>query len=240
MNESQITILARVLFFLSHNCVSLQEVDKAKATDGPCEKSLEKVLQLHNIERQVYHGGAFIGNHVHRALEPTVVAEVCEAPVTVFAERNPAILGEARTVAKRYLDLLRAYAKCRSVFSRCSPVSEADITELAADIRKFLQLWRDEIVGRQRGHITPKFHLLEEHTVPLMKRVGVGLGLLAEQGAESLHSIFNSYDVVFKNIPVKLQIMKAVIDQHLVSCVTEMTSIRPRTRSNKRRAQQQN
>lgn len=29
---------------------------------SPCQQSLEPVLQEHGIQRQVYHGGAFIGN----------------------------------------------------------------------------------------------------------------------------------------------------------------------------------
>lgn len=34
----------------------------ATPTTGPCAASLEPVLQRHNICRQVYHGGAFVGN----------------------------------------------------------------------------------------------------------------------------------------------------------------------------------
>ncbi len=30
-------------------------------------KSLDKTLGSFNVERQAYHGGSFIGNHVHRA-----------------------------------------------------------------------------------------------------------------------------------------------------------------------------
>ena len=32
-------------------------------------KSLDKALASFNVERQAYHGGSFIGNHIHRALK---------------------------------------------------------------------------------------------------------------------------------------------------------------------------
>ena len=37
--------------------------------DGVFVKSLEMVLKSFNVERQAYHGGSFIGNHVHNALK---------------------------------------------------------------------------------------------------------------------------------------------------------------------------
>ena len=37
--------------------------------DGVFVKSLEMALKLFNVERQAYHGGSFIGNHVHKALK---------------------------------------------------------------------------------------------------------------------------------------------------------------------------
>ena len=44
------------------------------------------------------------------------------------------------------------------------------------------------------GNITPKLHLPEEHVVPLMEVLDVGVGLLGEHGAESIHSTFNNYE----------------------------------------------
>ena len=33
---------------------------------GPIVSSLEKVLSKFNVQRQAYHGKAFVGNHVHK------------------------------------------------------------------------------------------------------------------------------------------------------------------------------
>ena len=57
------------------------------------------------------------------------------------------------------------------------------------------------LVSRGSGHIIPKLHLLEEHTFPHMQRLAGGLGLMAEQEAESIHTEFNSLERRHKSIP---------------------------------------
>ena len=37
--------------------------------DGIFVKCLDQALATFNVERQAYHGGSFIGNHIHRALK---------------------------------------------------------------------------------------------------------------------------------------------------------------------------
>ena len=36
--------------------------------DGPFVKALDIALQFFNVQRQAYHSGAFVGNHVHCSL----------------------------------------------------------------------------------------------------------------------------------------------------------------------------
>ena len=38
---------------------------------GPCAASLDQILQELGVERQVYHGKSFIGNHCHKMLQVT-------------------------------------------------------------------------------------------------------------------------------------------------------------------------
>ena len=52
------------------------------------------------------------------------------------------------------------------------------------------QIWV-KLGGDHEGHITPKLHLLESHTVPSARRFSVGLGLLAEHASKSIHACFN-------------------------------------------------
>ncbi|XP_065192129.1 uncharacterized protein LOC135823213 [Sycon ciliatum] len=182
---------------------------------GPCESAVEPVLQSHNIKRQVYHGGAFIGNHVHRALQPAVLQSIAAAPISVIQERCPDLMDDASVVQLRYMKLLDEYRKCTSAFGHCRKVTRAEVEELESNIRTFLKSARKEVVDRGLGHITPKLHLLESHTAPAMERLGVGLGLLAEQGAESIHAEFNTLERRYRQIPALLQRLKAMAEQHL-------------------------
>ena len=38
-------------------------------SEGPFLKGVEAVFQSLNVQRQQYHRGAFIGNHVHKVLQ---------------------------------------------------------------------------------------------------------------------------------------------------------------------------
>lgn len=214
----------------------IANTSKSKEILGPCLRSLEPVLQAHKIQRQVYHGGAFIGNHIHQALKPTVVTAITQAPVNAIRERCPGLLEDASRIAERYKRLFTKYAECRNIFSTCNSVPASDVKKLEDGVTELLRLCRSEIVARGRGHITPKLHLLEEHTVPLLRTLGVGIGLLGEQGAESIHAAFNKYEQTYKNIPSSLQRLKTISDQHLMACVMELKASRPQIRQRKRKA----
>ena len=47
--------------------------------------------------------------------------------------------------------------------------------------------------------IIPKMHLLEEHVVPWLGQWGIGMGLMAEHGAESIHARINSLKLYYTN-----------------------------------------
>ena len=96
-----------------------------------------------------------------------------------------------------------------------------------------MKLCRDEVVDRGLANITPKLHLLEDHTVPLIKQVNVGLGLLAEHGAECLHSQLNTLERSFVSIPGALTRLKATADLHFVKTIPENSSLRPQSRKRK-------
>ena len=211
----------------------INTIATSKDFTGPCVAAVEPVLQQHHIERQVYHGGAFIGNHAHQALKPAVVTAISHCHINVVDQRCPELSDEAATTARRYKQLLTCYAECRSVFSRCTAVDENEVEQLQNAITNFMANCRVEIVERGLGHITPKLHLLEEHTAPMIKKLGVGLGLLAEQGAESLHSSMNTLDSLFKNIPGDLARLKTVAEQHLPTTTKEASELRPRPRKRK-------
>ena len=64
-DSDKIEMKASIIGFIQR-----KETDKLKSEslsihDGPFSKAIEKSLQDIGVQRQAYHGGAFIGNHVH-------------------------------------------------------------------------------------------------------------------------------------------------------------------------------
>ena len=43
--------------------------EKFKKTDGPFFRTLECTLASLHVERHAYHGGTFVGNHVHKLVQ---------------------------------------------------------------------------------------------------------------------------------------------------------------------------
>ena len=62
--------------------------------------------------------------------------------------------------------------------------------------------------------VLPKMHMLEVHIVPWLRRWGVGLGLMGEQGAESIHAAINNITPAFLNIPDRVKRLKCVLMEH--------------------------
>ena len=207
---------------------SISTMESSKQFRGPCTASIEPVLQAHNIQRQAYHGSAFVGNHVHRDLKPAVIKALTSAPLSVLTTRCSELEHDATAVKQRYESLFLAYANCTAKFSHCNKMSQDDTDELARCIQHFLAKARESVVSRQLGRITPKLHLLESHVVPSIRRLGVGIGLLAEQGSETIHAKFNSLNRDYHAIPNRLQRLRAVAEQHLVATLPQHESIQPK------------
>ena len=79
---------------------------------------------------------------------------------------------------------------------------------------KFLQEFR---VSFPDASITPKMHLLEDHTLEWAWNWHAGFGLSGEQGAESIHARFNTLQRTFASMHDRLQHMTSVMREHLIS-----------------------
>lgn len=55
------------------------------------------------------------------------------------------------------------------------------------NIKEFMTTYR-----KAEMRVTPKLHILEDHIIPWIRRWQVGVGFHSEQGAESIHALFNS------------------------------------------------
>ena len=96
---------------------------------------------------------------------------------------------------------------------------------------------RREIVPRSLGRVTPKLHLLECHVVPFMRKFKVGLGLLAEHGAKSIHKEFNTLLLRHGGIVDPLQRLRVTVQQHLIAALPSLRPLVPAPRKRSRKEQ---
>jgi len=57
-------------------------------------------------------------------------------------------------------------------------------------------------------------HMLEDHMIPWLEQWHVGMGLMGEQGAESIHAAFNRTERRYTNMPEKVERMKCLMTEH--------------------------
>ena len=72
-----------------------------------------------------------------------------------------------------------------------------------------------------------KMHLLEDHTAQWANSNHVGFGLLGEQGAESFHAKFNQLGLVFAPIKDRVQNLKCIMKEHLLSIEPQLVAAIP-------------
>ena len=100
--------------------------DDATVKYGPCESSIEVVLQKRQIQRQAYHGGAFVGNQVHKALKPKIREALTSAPENII--RSPTLLHEAEAIPDRYDTLMEQYLSWSQQFNSSSSLDDHAIS----------------------------------------------------------------------------------------------------------------
>ena len=70
-------------------------------------------------------------------------------------------------------------------------------------------------------------YMLEDHTMDWVKARSVGFGLLGEQGAESIHSKFNTLGRNFSSVPKGEERLRNIMRAHHVSVVPQNVAARP-------------
>uniref|UniRef100_A0A1X7USZ9 Uncharacterized protein n=1 Tax=Amphimedon queenslandica TaxID=400682 RepID=A0A1X7USZ9_AMPQE len=76
--------------------------------EGLFVKSLDNALASFNVIRQAYHGGSFIGNHIHRALKPHNIRTLCSAIMTTadsLSRKDVELKGRAGEICTKYTDM---------------------------------------------------------------------------------------------------------------------------------------
>ena len=75
--------------------------------------------------------------------------------------------------------------------------------------------------------ITLKLHILEEHVVPWIRRWHFGLGFHGEQGAESIHTVFNALHRTYNSITNPTHRLKCMLKEHHLQISPNTSEQRP-------------
>ena len=117
----------------------------------------------------------------------------------------------------KFILLFEKFAKCNSGMSHAK--SNEELIELESDISVLITYL---ILKFPQSTFTPKLHILWRHVVDFIRKTGVSLGIMGEQGGESIHASFNKVSRRLKGImntrksSPELELLKATFEEHLV------------------------
>ena len=157
------------------------------------------------------------------------VKTLCQSVIDVATERYPVLTPKANFLNNTFTKAFTYFANCRHIYDSGKILSDEEILELRkhynalvtnltltictieAHIDKFLEFYRESFPG---ATITPKLHMMEDHVVPFLQKWKRGLGLLGEQGAESIHARFNSIRTNYSNMRNKVERLECIMREH--------------------------
>ncbi|XP_066263806.1 uncharacterized protein [Branchiostoma lanceolatum] len=200
--------------------VKLREKSSVKMGQGPLTSELDDVLKEFRVERQAYHSKSFIGNHVNTMLKDEAICKLTGrvettigAIIQKYEDMPVCLVPQSTRTARKYRELFLLFAKCHRAYSQAGPMDQPAINELAQSIKDFMAAYRRNVPN---GTIPMKFHMMEDHIVPCIRKWGFGLGFMAEQGIEQVHSLFNSLATSINSIPDPVARIKSLLKTHLI------------------------
>ena len=75
--------------------------------------------------------------------------------------------------------------------------------------------------------VTPKFHMLEEHVTPWLKKWNIGFGFMGEQGTESVNAAINRITPAYLNMPDRVERLKGIMTEHHRQICPDLVSCQP-------------
>lgn len=70
-------------------------------------------------------------------------------------------------------------------------------------------------------------HVMEDHTIPWLRRFHVGAGLMGEQGAESIHARMMKLERDFRGIKDELDSLKYIVKEQSLYTAPSLSALRP-------------
>ncbi|XP_038062362.1 uncharacterized protein LOC119732830 [Patiria miniata] len=130
---------ASIAFKLRNDIQNLEkeaETSQLSYATGPVASSLDKVLHTFKVQRQAYHGKAFVGNHVHKCCEPKVIEALTKTPSKVIEKHltdNMPLAAldrlrrKAATIQEKFEDIFLKFADVHKGINHTHAVTDSDI-----------------------------------------------------------------------------------------------------------------
>ena len=176
---------------------------------------------------------------------------LCSSVVQVAQLHLPSLSQEATDVYNKFQPVFSLFAKCHFTYDK-KIVNEEKANELGTymhtphnnnslmcaelSISSFMDLFRRTFPS---ASISPKMHMLEDHTMDWVRARNVGFGLLGEQGAESIHARFNSLQRTYASSPSGVERLKNVMKEHLINITPQNVAARPPPAKRRKPTQQE-
>ncbi|XP_057310202.1 uncharacterized protein LOC130648181 [Hydractinia symbiolongicarpus] len=231
--EPRIDFLQRKMTEKTSEAEGLRKEHNLMQASGPCVEKLDEILKKLNVERQAYHGKSFVGNHVHKMLKDGNIIQICNSiPKLVYdmGHQGNEIHMESVEVCRKYKQLFSCYAKCHNLINSRNDFGPQLISELEQSIDKLMAFLR---TNWPDVTITPKLHMLEDHAVDFMRKWGTGFGFYGEQGAESIHPMFNKLMSTYQHMKPASRRVEAMLREHLTRINPNAQKLRPIIRKRK-------
>ena len=161
------------------------------------------------------------GNTCNKILQKatyTGVFDDCHRCVEVLARstRNQQVLDKSASLVKQFKKLFELRSSVHDLVSHCEPIGAEEFVPIQQAIDKYMKYYREEFTPEYS--VVVKQHLLEEHCVDDIRRFGMGLGILGEQGVESVHRKFKEILKRHSTLGPRKRLLKAIQEHELVTC----------------------
>ena len=169
--------------------------------------------------------------------QPQNINTLCASIVNTAQQKCPELVAKSRSVSDKFSRAFHLFRECHELYDTCKQVEGDTITKLSKPLvcrcslvnsdftlTLFIGSCIDDFLSYYRttfpdATTTPKLHMLEDHLIPWMERWQIDVSFHGEQGAESIHTMFNSLDRVYSSMPNRLERLTTIVkEHHLTGC----------------------
>ncbi len=159
--------------------------------DGPLVENFDRIMDEHKIYRELYYGGILNGNSCDQFLKvhDSVFKELEKVIVKIaIGMRLPDVYTEGTSLCSKLNQVFQLRARVHRLISHAQPISDVETGGIQPAIDAYMSCFRQEFP--EESVVVLKQHLIEDQTVDDIRKYKFGLGMVGEQGFESIHHKF--------------------------------------------------